>query len=99
MEQQLFIDVYNDKDFSSKITAMLKTMFRQHKRFFEDQAIDLDDFIQEMWCQLYEEKTFTPDRAWCFETIKHNAIDYLRVLQNRDDIAPMVSLDDMGEEI
>jgi DNA-directed RNA polymerase specialized sigma24 family protein len=97
MEKQLFIDLFNDIEFSGKITAMCKTIYRQNKRYFEDQAIDGEDFVQEMWCQLFEEKTFTPDKAWCFETMKHNAINYLKNLKNRDDIASMVSFEDLED--
>ena len=98
MEQKLFIDVYSDKEFSQKVSKMLTVMYRHHKSVFEDQAVDLEDFIQEIWCQLFESKRFMPDRAWCYETMKNKAIDYLRVITRRDDIAPMESIEEKEED-
>jgi hypothetical protein len=97
MEKQLFIDVYNNKEFSCKIHGMLKTIYCHNRSVLEEQAIDLDDFIQEMWCQLFEEPTFSPDLAYCFNNIKHNAINYIRDVKNRHLIAPMVSFEESEE--
>ena len=94
MENQLFCDIYNDSAFKKKAEAMLQIIYKRNKPTFDYDATDLDDFVQEMWCQLFEEKTFCPDRAWCFEAIRHNAIDYVRVIQNRLGIAEHVVYDE-----
>lgn len=94
MENQLFLDIYNDTIFKRKAEAMLKTIYRQNKIAFDDDATDLDDFVQEMWCELFEEKRFTPDRPWCFEAMRHNAINYIRDIQNRLRISENVVYDE-----
>jgi len=84
------MDIYNDTAFKNQAEAMLRKIYRNNKTAFEDDSCDLEDFIQEMWCELFEEKKFCPDRAWCFETIKRNAFTYVRDIQNRLGIAEHV---------
>lgn len=97
MEQRLFDDIYNDAKFNGDVTAMLRHMYNNSKSFFQDNMLDFDDFLQEMWCELFEEKRFNPDKPWCMEAIKCNALDYIKMLRNRASIATFVELDD-GEE-
>jgi len=91
MEKKIFVDVYEDKQFREKVNAMLASMYYKHKKYFNDSAIDLEDFIQEIWCELFEEKRFCPDRAWCYDSMKCNAMNYCRDIKNRFEIAPIVS--------
>jgi len=88
MEHVAFIDVYNDEQFKHNAEAMLKTLYNSNRNTFSDTAIDFDDFTQEMWCQLFEEKRFNPDRAWCMEAIKCNAANYIRDMKRRLEITP-----------
>ena len=97
MDKQIFIDVYNNIDFSNKVQGMLKNMYRHNKSRFDEQAGDFEDFVQEMWCQLFEEPKFSPDLSFCFNSIKRNAMDYIRIIKARHLAAPMVSLDESEE--
>jgi hypothetical protein len=94
VENTLFTDVYNDKEFNRNANAMLLKMYRNSQTFFQDFSIDFDDFIQEMWCELFEEKRFNPDRAWCMEAIRCNAENYIKVLRNRNRLVKFEEYDD-----
>lgn len=94
MEQKIFDEIYNDSIFRSKVEAMLVTMYRHYRQDLEDSSYDLEDFKQELWARLFEEKKYTPDKAWCFEAMRHNAIDLCQDCQRRREIAPIFDIDD-----
>ena len=81
MDSKLFSDVFEDSTFNKNVTAMLKKMYMQNRHFFQDEAVDFEDFSQEMWCELFEEKRFMPDRAWCMDAIKGNALNYIESMR------------------
>jgi hypothetical protein len=81
MNSRIFTELYNDSTFCKNVTAMLRKMYAQSLRFFQDKAIDFDDFVQEMWCELLEEDRFISDRAWCMNVIKCNAHDYIKAMR------------------
>jgi DNA-directed RNA polymerase specialized sigma24 family protein len=98
MEKQLFVDVYEDKVFRQKAENMIASIYKTYAQSLEDSGYDLDDFIQEMWSELFEENTFTADLAWCFDTMRHNAIDLCRVSSRRNEIAPIFNPEEDSED-
>ena len=98
MDERAFNDIYNDSEFNRNATAMLKKIYNHSLTFFKDAVIDFDDFQQEMWCQLFEEKRFNPDRAWCMETMKCDALNYVHNLRNRAEIVTFIDIDETENE-
>jgi DNA-directed RNA polymerase specialized sigma24 family protein len=89
MEKMQFTELYEDKDFKNQIESYLKSLYQTNKEQFKDYAVDLEDFMQEIWCELFEEEKLNPDRAWCYESMKCNALNYCRDVRRRLMIAPM----------
>lgn len=89
MDQKLFTEVYEDKPFKRQIEKQLQSLFNKNKIYFNNSVIDFEDFTQEIWCQLFEEPMFLPDRAWCAESMIKNALNYCRDMKRRQEIAPM----------
>ena len=52
----MFTDLYNDKDFTKNIESLLKPFYKVNKIRFQDHAVDWEDFLQEMWCELFEDE-------------------------------------------
>ena len=100
MDQKLFTEVYSDKTFKDSAESMLKKVYLNSRKHFQDHCIDFEDFTQEIWCQLFEAKRFSPDRALCMEIMKGDAHNFVRDLRNRDDIFQTVEyIDDEEIEI
>jgi hypothetical protein len=97
MEQKGFLDIYEDKTFQSEITPWFKKFYALNAEILKDHGVDFDDFVQEMWCKLFEEKTFSPDRAHCQQAIKNNAQDMIKGMKTRDAIAIFTSMVDDEE--
>jgi hypothetical protein len=98
MEQMQFTELYEDKNFRKQIELYLTSLYKNNKEQFKDSAVDLDDFIQEIWCELFEEEKFNPDRAWCYESMKCNALNYCKVMRQRLAAAPMQLFTEQQED-
>jgi len=90
-------EIYFDPEITIFLETLSKKAYNREREYFKDQGIDVDDFIQEMWCELFEEKGLTNNRALCFRMIECNILDWVRNVKRRAGIASMLCLDEIGE--
>jgi hypothetical protein len=91
-------EVYSDCEFRRNAEKMLRKQYVKAKKFLKEQAIDLEDFIQEAWTRLFEANTFNTDRALCMLTLQCRAKVIVRDSKRRDEIAPQMPKGDEMEE-
>jgi len=80
-------DLSHDGAFNKQMDIMLTKIYYMNGKVFQYHVIEYKDFVQEMWCRLFEEKTYNGDVKLSMTMIKHNAFDYIRDLRNRLRIA------------
>jgi hypothetical protein len=93
MDNKYFVEIYTNETFNSKIKSMLIVFYNRSRVAFLEQAIDVEDFIEEMWQSLFESKKYKPEMPLCYEIIRCNAIDYVRKICKKHNKIKIVSLD------
>jgi len=83
VDKQLFLDLYNDKNFSKQMKIYLAGIYEKYITYFDDNDIDFEDLVQEMWVELFDDETFNPDTPASFHAIKCNAKNYVESLINK----------------
>jgi hypothetical protein len=73
----------DDKDFKKQMNIMLRRVYNQNWKLFQCHVVEYKDFVQEMWCRLFEEKTYNGDVKLSMTSIKHNSMDYVRDMRRR----------------
>ena len=76
-----------DGDFCKKMDIMLSVIYWPNSKTFIRGGYVYEDFRQEMWVRLFEERSFNGDVKLSMTSIKHNAYDLLRDIRNRNRIA------------
>jgi hypothetical protein len=81
------VQLVEDKAFKKQMDIMLRGIYNRNWKLFQYHVVEYKDFVQEMWCRLFEEKTYNGDVKLSMVSIKHNSRDYIRDMRRRLQIA------------
>jgi hypothetical protein len=90
------VQLVDDADFKEKMNIMLRRFYYSNWRLFQYHVIAYEDFVQEMWCRLFEESTYNGDVKLSMVSIKHNCLDYIRDLIRRLQIVQFTPYEPMA---
>ena len=90
------MQLVDDKAFTRQMDIMLRGIYNRNWKLFQYHVVEYKDFVQEMWCRLFEEKTYNGDVKLSMKAIKHNSFDYVRDMRRRMQIVQFTPYEPMA---
>ena len=80
-DRSLIYELYENSELRKPIEYAMLRAYGKHKMTLVDNVVDRDDFIQEMWCRLFEDAPSNCDCGCLVNAMQKNAVDYVRKLR------------------